>query len=54
VIWNIYLEHPVAKLLGHEASLVSVLSISKRMPIIVSCDIKGVIRVWDPKTFQSI
>ncbi|CAD8046473.1 unnamed protein product [Paramecium sonneborni] len=54
VIWNIYLEHPVAKLLGHEASLVSVLSISKRIPIIVSCDIKGVIRVWDPKTFQSI
>ncbi len=55
LIWNIYLDHALAKLPGHEAPLVSVLTLSDKTPnrfsLILSCDSKGILKVWDPKTF---
>lgn len=55
LIWNTYLDHPLARLVGHEAPLFSVLTIQqKRVSRILSCDTKGIMRVWDPKSFQCV
>lgn len=53
LVWNAYLDCPVAKLTGHEASLYSVYC-PKKHPIIISLDSKGIMKIWNCKTFQLI
>ena len=53
LVWNAYLEYPVAKLVGHEESLNSVYC-PKNRPVILSLDSKGVMKIWNIKSFQLI
>lgn len=45
LVWNAYLEHPVARLEGHEAPLMSVYC-PKKYDIIISLDSKSVMKIW--------
>jgi|JI6StandDraft_1071083.scaffolds.fasta_scaffold05434_8 WD40 repeat protein len=53
LVWNAYLDCPVAKLVGHEAPLNSVYCPQKHS-IIISLDSKGIMKIWNCKTFQLI
>ncbi len=46
LVWNAYLEHPVARLEGHEAPLVNVCCPNK-YDIIISMDAKSVMKIWN-------
>ena len=45
LVWNAYLEHPVARLEGHEAPLMNV-ECPKKFQIIISMDAKSVMKIW--------
>lgn len=53
LVWNAYLDCPVAKLTGHEAPLNSVYCPQKHS-IVISLDSKGIMKIWNCKTFQLI
>lgn len=47
LIWNVYLDYPVMKLGGHDAPLVTVIYPQSMQNYLISCDLKGVIRLWN-------
>lgn len=53
LVWNAYLEHPIARLEGHEAPLMSVYC-PKKHDIIISLDSKTVMKVWSSEKFHLI
>lgn len=53
LVWNAYLEHPVARLEGHEAPLVSVYC-PREHEIIISLDSKSIMKVWSSEKFHLI
>jgi len=46
LVWNLTKTEPVEKLSGHESLIVSLCCPSETFNA-VSCDIKGVIKIWD-------
>lgn len=53
LVWNAYLEHPIARLEGHEAPLMSVYC-PKKHDIIISLDSKTVLKIWSSEKFHLI
>ena len=53
LVWNAYLEHPVARLEGHEAPLMSVYC-PREYEIIISIDSKSVMKVWNSEKYHLI
>jgi WD40 repeat protein len=51
LIWNLSKTEPVEKLSGHESLIVSLCCPSETFNA-VSCDIKGVIKIWDLRDFN--
>jgi WD40 repeat protein len=51
LVWNAYLEHPVARLEGHEAPLMNV-ECPKKYQIIISMDSKSVMKIWSTENYQ--
>lgn len=51
LVWNAYLEHPVARLEGHEAPLINV-ECPHSHQIILSLDAKAVLKVWSSDNYQ--
>ena len=49
-IWNLTKTKPVEKLFGHEALIVSLCCPSQTFNA-VSCDIKGIIKIWDLRDY---
>ena len=54
LIWNTYLDHPLAKLTGHESPIVTVLSPTYYNNLIFSCDSYGLLKIWNAKNFTLI
>jgi hypothetical protein len=53
LVWNAYLEHPVGRLKGHEAPLVSVYC-PKDHQIILSLDARSVLKIWNSERYHLI
>ena len=53
LVWNAYLEHPVARLEGHEAPLAYVYC-PKQFQIIISLDSKSILKIWSSEKFHLI
>ena len=53
LVWNAYLEHPVARLEGHEAPLMNV-ECPKKYQIIISMDSKSIMKIWSSENYQLI
>jgi WD40 repeat protein len=54
LVWNISLDHPVAKLSGHDAPLICVICPSDLKSYLISGDSKGTIKLWDLTSFGLI
>ncbi|EWS75142.1 cyclic nucleotide-binding domain protein (macronuclear) [Tetrahymena thermophila SB210] len=54
LVWNAYLEHPVAKLSGHDAPLITVITPESFANIVISVDARGVVKLWNIQAFQEI